>query len=324
MKLITQVLGLAILVTGVAGCEGPDDTDVVPGPDGEALQQWFEDNRVAALQTFTIDAAAGGTVTGSQGTRVTFAPNAFGIEGTPVSGDVQVELIEVYDRAGMVTVRRPTNGEHGDGSVEALKSAGQFFINAVQGGADLDVLGFVMVESRLLDASEIDPEMALFRAGRDVDDNDTWQEVADPVGGQNVGVREGPDGIGVGYFYDLGEFGWTNLDRWYDFPGALTELYVQVPEGFDGDNCAVFLTYDGEPTALASLDIYDDGLGMFTEHYGLIPVGQEVHFILVTEIDDQLHYAIQGATIGEDHVETMPMPLPGNQAALELAIAALP
>jgi hypothetical protein len=322
MKSISIALGLALLSFA---CDTAEDPEPMPQPDGEALQQRFDDNRTTAVQTFTLDASAGGTVTGAQGTRITFAPGAVGLEGVPAEGDVQIELVEIYDRSSMVLTDRATMGIREDGSLEALKSAGQFFINAKQGGADLDVTGQIMVESRGIDPVTVDPEMTLFRAGDDLGDNGNWEIDNKTADGLNpVRAREDQQGGAVRYFYTLDDFGWTNLDRWYSYTGDTTELWVQAPAGYDGSNAAVYLTYDGEPTALASMDIYDDGLGMFSEHYGRIPVGQQVHFILITEIDGQLHYAIQGATIGVDHVEVMAEPTPGTQAELEAAINALP
>jgi hypothetical protein len=37
----------------------------------------------------------------------------------------------------------------------------------------------------------------------------------------------------------------------------------------------------------------------------MIPIGLEVHFILVSIIEDEIHYAIQSATIKENHIEKM-------------------
>lgn len=327
MKQTAHVIGLMLVLTGCfGGNTKPDptpDPDPEPQPDGIALDQRFAQNRQSSVQHFIVDAAAGGTVTGSQGTRVTFTPNALGLDGVPVEGDVDVELVEIYDRSSMLLTNRSTSGVRDNGDVEALKSAGQFFINATQDGTRLEILGPVMVESRSVDPLTVDPDMKLFKAGDALADNDNWEEVKeDPTGQGGVIIRDGADG--VGYSYMIGEFGWTNLDRWYDFDGELTDLYVEVPEGYNGDNCAVFLTYDGEPTALASMDVWNEDLELFTEHYGRIPVGQQVHFILVTEIDGELHYTIQGATITAGHTQVMPEPLPGTQEELEAAINALP
>ncbi len=327
MKSIAHVMGIAFLLTGCFGSDpaNPEpDPQPEPGPDGVALDQRFSDNRTASVQTFTLDATTGGTIEGEHGTRVTFGPSALGADGQLVDGDISVQLVEVYDRASMLLNNRSTSGVRENGDVEALKSAGQFFINASQDGTDLTIVGLVMVDSRPIDPAELDTDMRLFVAGTELDDTENWEAAnAAPDGQNEVGIRDTPDGF-VSYSFVIGEFGWTNLDRWYDFPGDLTELFVQAPDGYTGDNSALFLTYDGEPTALASMDVYDEGLGMFTEHYGRIPVGQQVHFILVSEIDGQLHYAIQGATIGVDHIEVMAEPTPGSQADLQAAINALP
>ena len=56
---------------------------------------------------------------------------------------------------------------------------------------------------------------------------------------------------------------------------------------------------------LASFDTYDNDKKLFTEHYGLIPIGLKVHFIFVSIIEDEIHYALQSATIAENHIETI-------------------
>jgi len=331
MKSITDLFAGAFLIVGVAGVlacgsvesQPEPEPEPGPGPDGIALDARFNSNRADALQTFSFDAATGTTVTGAQGTRVTVPANGLALDGVPVVGTVTLELLEVYDRASMLLNNRATNGVREDGTVEALKSAGQFFINATQDGARLDVVSGVFVDSRPIDPASLDTGMGLFKAGAELDDTANWEAVelgAD--GGNGVGIRDGAEG--VSYSYGIGDFGWTNLDRWYDYSGEMTTLMVEPPAGYNGDNSALFLTYDGEGTALAAMDVFNEDLGMFSEHYGRIPVGQQVHFILVTEIDGELHYAIQGATIGADHVEVMATPTPGTQADLEAAINALP
>ncbi len=126
------------------------------------------------------------------------------------------------------------------------------------------------------------------------------------------------------YILDVSSFGWTNLDRWYNFTGPKTNIFIDTPADYDDTNCEVYLTYDGEPTALAGMDIYDSSLGMFTEHYGQIPIGQEIHVIMVAEIDGVLHSTIQGTTVIDGHIEVMAAPTATTQAALTAAINALP
>ena len=57
---------------------------------------------------------------------------------------------------------------------------------------------------------------------------------------------------------------------------------------------------------------------------GLIPIGLNVHIIMVAEIDGQVHYAMQGATIVDDHIEVISSLSPTTQPALEALINGLP
>ena len=55
-----------------------------------------------------------------------------------------------------------------------------------------------------------------------------------------------------------------------------------VPQGFNETNSAVYVSYDGEDNALALFDVYDTDEDMFTEHYGQMPIGLQLHFIFVS------------------------------------------
>ncbi len=330
-----KMLGLVAIIS-FASCKTDNDTDILGvQPNGAALVSRFETNRQDALQEFTLDAATGGVITGSQGTQVTFAPNSFGLNGTPVTGNVTVKLIEIYDKASMLLQNKSTLGQRFTGEKEALKSAGEFFIAAEQGGTDLELLAMANVTSRPVDIPNIDGGMKVFRSGDGIDNdcdgiNGTcdWVEADENGDGVNddVQIRDGQGAAGefASYTYDIGSFGWTNLDRWYSYTGAKTELFIDVPDGFNQDNCAVYLSYDGEPTALARMDVWDSNLEMFTEHYGLIPIGLQVHIIMVAEIDGQLNYAIQGTTIVDNHVEVISSLSPISQPDLENLINGLP
>ncbi len=334
-SILKGVLSLSLIATFTSCISDPDIEDEItePQPDGIALSDRFLDNRVNDLEEFTLDAATGGVINGSQGTNVTFQPNSFGINGNPVTGNVTVQLIEIYDKASMVLKNRTTLGEKANGDKEALKSAGQFFINAIQGANELELLAIASVESRPVDFADLDGGMKIFRTGPDddcdgIDATCDWVEADEDNDGEQDDAQirdaQGADGVFATYNYDIGDFGWTNLDRWYNFAGATTEIFIDVPNEFNQDNCAVYLSYDGEPTALARMDVYNTELEMFTEHYGLIPVGQEVHIIMVAEIDGVLNYAIQGTTVVEDHIEVISGLTPITQPALESLINGLP
>jgi len=323
-KKLFGILFFSILL--MTSCADPEENED-PKPNGEALTALFEDNRNDAMQSFTVDMDGGAVVTGDQGTKITFPANSVGLNGTPVTGNITVELIEIYGKGAMLLQNMPTSGKKSDGTEEALISAGEFFLNAKQGGNQLEILIPVQIQSRGIDPATWEP-MQVFKAGDDLQDNDVWEEVKGPDGdNQNAegGEGQGTDGNFVMFsIFDTTSFGWTNLDRWASYTGAKTQIYVDVPAIFDGDNCEVYLSYDGEPTALARMDIYNSTTELFTEHYGQIPVGQDVHIILVAEIAGELHYTIQGTTVVDNHTEVMAAPQPTTQAALETLINALP
>jgi len=314
----------------LGSCSKNDDIDIIIPQvfDGEALEREILENREEAVQTFTVDIAGRHEIRGANGTILYFSPNSLADQnGDPVSGPVTIELIEIYDKATMLLTKMPTNGKRLNGDVEALKSAGEFYVNATQNGEQL-----VLATNFQLFApsDEFDENMRIFNgedpncAGDEMQCDIVWEE-EEEQGRLEPIQREGPNGQGVsGYGGFISNFGWTNLDRWYSFEGPKTIVYADPPSGFDNTNSNVYISYDGEATALALLDIYNADTGLFSEHYGLIPVGLEVHFIFVSVQDDQYVYAIQGATIGEDHTEVIGTTTTGTEAELVALINDLP
>lgn len=327
---ITQVvfktmLGGAILLSSM-GCD--DEKGVKPEPriDGEALLENFKAREDALAKQFTISAADGGIVTGPQGTKVTFYPNAFLTQdGTAVTGNVTIDLIEVYKKSDMLLARKPTNGKKPDGTVSTLISGGEFFINATQNGNQLKLANGFLLAAPADNTGGADDGMFIFNGVEKCDGDDCrveWEQ------GQNrveVGQKGGSTGVPqTEYLAFQSRFGWTNIDRWYSDPRPKTTIYVDVPEGYNKTNCAVYLSYDGEPAALASFDVYNESTALFTEHYGQIPIGLQVHFIFVSVVDGQWNYAIQPATITQNHVQVISNVQPITEAQLENLVDDLP
>ena len=306
--LLTKILCSAWILLCITSCNS-DDVRLPenPLPDGTALNELFEDEIENHKQHFTFNASTGGSVTGDQGTILEFNADAFTkLNGDVVTGDVDIELIEIYDRSTMFLTKKPTNGLTGDGTISTLVSGGEFYINAMQNGAQLKLVSGFTIIAPTENTGEIDQDMRLFDGVINCEGNDCdliWEEQGDR--GIEVGEFQTAGGFKTAYYVFQSKFGWTNIDRWYSDPRPKTKIFVDVPEGFDNKNCMIYLAYDGEPTVLASFDMYDADKKLFTEHYGLIPIGLEVHFILVSIIDEEIHYAIQSATIQENHIEVI-------------------
>jgi len=326
---IINFLLLSFIMLFLGSCSKNDDNDIVVEQffDGLELETEIIENRVEALQTFTLNSGGTGEIYGADGTILYFPPGSIVDQnGDPVTGAVTIELIEIYDKAKMLLTKMPTNGKRPNGDVETLVSGGEFFINATQNGEQLEVANGFQI---FAPADEFDEDMRLFNGqGNDCDGDEmqcdiVWEE--DEQGGLEPMQREGPNGEGVnGYGGFLSNFGWTNIDRWFSDPRPKTLLQVDVPEGFNNTNSNVYVSYDGEPTALASLDIYNPETGLFSEHYGLIPIGLEVHIIFLSVQDDQYIYAIQQVTIEENHLEVIGTTTTGTEAELIALINGLP
>jgi hypothetical protein len=307
---MVRIILIAGIFAGFTACDRNDvvpDLPAAPKPDGEALHQWFENSTENSTQYFTFNSSVGGHLTGDEGTILQFSADAFTKEnGDAVTGDVDIEFIEVYDRASMILTNRPTNGKTTDGKISTLVSGGEFYVNATQNGSQLKLkYGFTIV-APTENTGNIDNAMKVFEGETTCDSLDCdliWIENDDR--GIEVGEFQTAGGMTTAYYVFQTKFGWTNIDRWYNDPRPKTTIFIDVPENFNNTNCAVYIAYDDEPTALASFDKYDDESELFTEHYGLIPIGLKVHFIFVSIIEDEIHYALQPATIVENHVEVI-------------------
>lgn len=292
-----------------------DIADVQAPPSADDFNALALDARDAYTQVYDVDTAGWTTVIGEEGTELFFFPDSFmKADGTLADGDVQLELIEIFDKGAMLVTDMPSTGQLPSGELAQLISGGEHYVGATQEGEELRLNGTFQMTTPASNTGGPDMEMNMFRAEVDVgvpagrDDQAVWvEEEADREAFGIAGEGGGADGSGSAetmYWAISDQFGWSNIDRWYSDPRPKTTINIDVPDGWDDTNSAVYLSYDGEATALARMDTYDDTTGMFSEHYGLIPIGLQVHLIFVTESEGDWSYAIQGATIVEDHVTT--------------------
>jgi hypothetical protein len=306
-----------------------------------ALEGLTQEARDALTQVFTIDADNFNAIEGDEGTVVYLWPNSLvDADGQSVHGSVDIELIAIYGKGKMLVSNVPTNGLMSSGEIAQLVSGGEFYVNATQNGEDLDLVLPYRVMAPTDNTNGPDYAMELFEIEADGPDGaPAWVEVDANAAGteangdeQNLGdveILKG-DGDGSGsttaYSFLNQAFGWSNIDRWYSDPRPKTTIHVEVPDGWDNNNCAVYLSYNGENT-LAHFDTYDAGTKRFTEHYGLIPIGLEVHVIFMTESEGEWSYAIKETTIVDNHVTVFDNPddfLETDMDGLIAAIDALP
>ena len=318
-----KTIGLLFLaIITFASCDNSDnnDSNIVIPPSGAAFKSISEKGVKRNTQNFTLTAGNGVvTLTSAKGVKLYINGDCLTKNGNPVTGQVDIEYIELFDKGNMLVTNKPTMGIMPDGKKNLLISGGEFFIKATQGGVELQTSCYMNMIVPTALTNGYDNLMTLWTGVIDEDGELAWKDARGADG------KGGVQGEGNNYYVTFGNFGWTNVDRFYSDPRPKTTILVDVPEGYDNTNSAVYLSYDGEGTnALAKLDTYTPA-GLFSEHYGQIPVGLACHIIFATEDGGNWRYAIKGVTTTANAVYTFTLAetTVGTEAQLVAAINAI-
>lgn len=313
MKNSKQILGLFLMTAALmTSCQKDEngDSDISDIIIERATPQDFTDLKASALenlkQNFQVDVDGSGTFTTQKGVEITINGSCLANNGNAVTGMVDVEVIELFDRGTMLVTNKTTMGLSPTGGKELLVTGGEFFIEATQNGQVLQLICPMQVLVPTALTGGDDNGMTLWDGiiGMDCDletgcDDVTWVEQKRDGQGAGIDIGQGAAGQSL-YAAFFGNFGWTNVDRFWSDPRPKTKLWAAVPEGFDNGNCALYLSYNGEAGSLANLDAYDSETGLFSEHTGIIPIGLECHVIFISEDNGNWVYAINPVTIIAD------------------------
>lgn len=270
-----------------------DNEEETQNPSAQDLKNYFQDNEASAVQTFTLDADNPTTITGSQGTSIDFYSSSFETSsGQIVTGNVEIEFIEIFSKEDMIRLNKPTVGMQYNGNYGTLISGGEFKVTATQNGETLSLRPGYSMQLTVPAPNGVDPEMEIFYGSID-DDTLTWNPSdSSLIWGQNNQYNA--------YFDSLN---WINCDYFMNSGGQLTTVQVEVPAGFNNNNCALFVSFDGMNSIT---NFYNFSNSVFSTGASYqIPVGTDVHFIALSFINGNPHVAIVPAEIQNNHYETI-------------------
>ncbi|WP_417588619.1 hypothetical protein [Owenweeksia hongkongensis] len=285
------------LLALISSCEKDMNNKVTLSNSSNSIAQieGFLANNAPIKQTFQLNATSYNTVRGAEGTSITIPYNAFvDANGNPVSGNFTFELQEIFSPADMIFTGKMTSS-----GGRTLVSGGEMYINATQGGADLQ-----LAPGKSLDISvpscNYDSEMDLFVGnGQDGDDFDWVPET-------NSVVYQCQDSINpcqTNYCFNITDlFNWINCDYFFNDPRPLTEVEIQVPAGYDQQNTQVY-AYIPSINSITRTS-FQNGSFWITGGYKM-PVGLGVTFVGLNHDGTDLYYSIQNATIVNNHVEVL-------------------
>ena len=227
------VLGALLLVVS---CRKEEDTAGVPAaaPAAHAnpLHAYFNKRVAAARQNFNVNASVGGTITGNDGCRITFAPQAFRTAaGAMVNGMVQVELVEVLDYRTMLRLNKQTVGRLGN-ERRVLGSGGELRVVARQYGVQVGIARNAATVS--VPTDQPDARMRVFYGDEAADGSVEWELSEDTLSVPDTTEWDSAWGDWFHYTFQADSLGWLNCDY---FPQAsLSSLSINAPAGYTQAN----------------------------------------------------------------------------------------
>lgn len=322
MKLSSLFLGL-FLMAFLSSCEKETNNVILPpnttSTSSSNITKFFDDNLQEVTQTFTFNGSSSNTTfTGNKGITYSFGPNTFvTANGNAVSGSFDIEIVEALTNNDMLLINRPTFTHSG----QLLVSGGVVYLNATQNGQQLSINDNSPVMVSI--PSDNYTPMDFFDGSFDNQGQFGWDESEDDTVTINTA---GNDSTFIDNFFsfdfEIDSMGWINCDYFYNSPDPLTQVEVNLPDTFNGENCQVFIFYE-TINSLASLNDYDsDGTFDLGVNYST-PVGMDVSFVVISENNGNFFYAIVNATISQDHIETIATLTPVSETDLETLLNAL-
>lgn len=308
----SKLVGIGLLAVGLLiGMVACDNDQLVP-QQGEmvgSLSNFYKDQKTSMTQTFTINAGQTEMVTGSQGTKITVYANSFGNNGVPATGNIDVELVEAYDKATMLMLGMTTMGRDLFGTPSPLVSGGEFFLEVSQNGQPLELVGTgPQLQTAAFPDADFVQTMEPFLLDTDTpSDSSTWV----PVDSNNI-MNNCQDSVMISlgqssYCFQVGDNAqWINCDYFYSWNVPLTNVQVTMPNNYDFTNTRVFLSFDNL-NMLTNLNANFSGpsntfdLGQFYH----APIGEPVHLVIISEQNGSLEYAIQSMTLTSGHSVTI-------------------
>ena len=297
------LIGLMVAQFAFYSCDKKDDEPQGINPPSPAAWEALKESALEDfIQRSTIDINLNSIQFESEkGVILSIATGCLQFEdGSPIdqNGQLELEYIEIFDRSTMLLANKPTMGHNGDGNKKLLETGGAFYVSVTQGGKKVvsGCTAFIYLSvPAALTTDVADPPMTLWNGVIDDNGDLTWEE----NNRTDLDIQGGVGLEGDMYYATFENFGWTNIDRFFDFEGETTVIRVAPPTGFDYKNSAIYVSIDGEgENLLAQLDTFKDGY--FSEHYGYLPVGLNIHLIFVSENNGQWLYAIKGIKIEKD------------------------
>ena len=252
------------------------------------LKNLFSQNTDNLIQIFHMNATDNTiTFTSPSGVTLTIDRSCLRKNGLNVSGIVDFEYIEIFDKGSMLVTNKTTLGLVGT-EKHLLTSGGEFYINATQASEQLTMTCDMFLNVPTSITGGTDNSMNAFLGEEDADGNIIWNN---STSNEFWAASLTPSATET-YNTFVGKFGWFNCDKFISFPNGSTKITAYVPQEYGNGKSLVFLAAKNFPNSLGQTS-------------GTYPIGLECSLIFVAEDNGNIKYAIkQNIMLSANHQVT--------------------
>lgn len=237
-------------------------------------------------QTFLVNAVTGGTIIGAKGTKIDIPGGAFiDANGNIITEMVSLNLVEVPTKKDILF-----SGVLTEANGQLLVSGGEFLVEARKQNGDALQLNPQLVGAGQGVRVEVpaengaDRDMKLFvrrerQPGGQQNNNDdpkTWTPASyAPFGGGSNS-----------YVFNLPEFQWVNIDKFYSDPRPKTTV-TSLPSFKDNNNVSdleVIMVFK-DVTTVCPIP-FNSSIQKFESYHNAVPVGAEVIVVIIGKDSD--------------------------------------
>ena len=277
MKRTNKIFGvLALLALITISCDTDGNQESYGNPPTTAqFKSLFTTGMNNHTQTESFDATTTFTFTSERGVKLLINGGCLRKNGAAVTGNVDLEYVEIFDRGDMIVTNKPTMGKVA-GENRLLTSGGEFYVNVTQNGEQLTLICdmLLVVPTSLTGGTQND--MLPFDGTIDANGELLWEESTST----EFWIGESDFTTAESYTALYSSFGWFNCDKFMNYPGPKTNITTLVPQGYGNGNSFVFQATSDFPNSLGNIS-------------GQYPVGLDSYFIFVTEENGKFRYAIK-------------------------------
>src|SRR5688572_19545655 len=207
MKAYQIKVAIILIATSLSSsCKKDDNIQSSSSSGFSSLQEYYNKHAVKS-QFFNINNSAQQVITGTQGSTVTFpAGSLVHSNGQPATGNIRVEIIEIYKKSDMLFADKPTMTTTGP-----LKSGGEIFIQAIEetSGEQLQVADSAEIEIFIPDTAASDTMMVFVQDVSPVIPVNVFNWIPAVASGWNTSLFTSLSG----YQISVGILNWINCDQ---------------------------------------------------------------------------------------------------------------